>query len=160
MNVASRLLTWLVILSIGVSVAAGGFLGVRTARQASEPTVAQLTIVDPELSSGPPAGAFSSPGGFSGFGSTALRGEVLGSGKLVSVQLEEQEDETASASGTLVIRNGSRELTVRFLSTLRLYRVASIDQLAVAAVVVIRSVDGKVTGLLRVRVDAEENPSP
>ena len=160
MKVASKVLTWFVVLSIGVSVAAGGFLGVRTAQQASEPAVAELTIVDPELFSGPPAGAFSSPGGFSGFGSTALGGEVLGSGELVSVQLEVQEDEAESTRGTLVVRNGSRELTVRFLSTLRLYQIASIDQLAVDDVVVIRSVDGEVTGLLRVPVDAEADPAP
>lgn len=160
MNVASKALTWLVVLSIGLSVAAGGFLGVRTAQQASEPAVAALTIVDPELFSGPPAGSFSSPGGFSGFGDTALRGEVLGSGELVSVELEEREDEAASARGTIVVRNGSRELTVRFLSTLRLYRIASIDQLAIDDVVVIRSADGEVTGLLRVPVDAEAELAP
>jgi hypothetical protein len=122
--------------------------------------VAELTIADPELFSGPPAGAFNSPGGFSGFGSTSLRGQVLGSGELVSVQLEEQEDEAASARGTLIIRNGSRELTVRFLSTLRLYQIASIDQLAADDLVVIRSADGDVTGLLRVPVDAEAEPAP
>lgn len=160
MNVASKALTWLVVLSMGASVIVGGFLGVRTARQASEPAVAELTIVDPELFSGPPAGAFSSLGGFSGFGATALRGEVLGSGELVSLQLEEQEDAAESARGTLVVRNGSRELTVRFLSTLRLYQIASIDQLVADDVVVIRSVDGEVTGLLRVPVDSEAEPTP
>ncbi|MBT5773353.1 MAG: hypothetical protein HOH95_03150 [Dehalococcoidia bacterium] len=160
MNIASRVLTWFVVLSVGAAVVAGGFLGVRTAQHASEPAVAELTIADPELFSGPPAGAFNSPGGFSGFGSTSLRGQVLGSGELVSVQLEEQEDEAASARGTLIIRNGSRELTVRFLSTLRLYQIASIDQLAADDLVVIRSADGDVTGLLRVPVDAEAEPAP
>lgn len=154
MNTTSNVLTWLAVVGIGFAVVAGGFLGVRTARQASEAGVAELVIVDPELLSGPPAGAFTSPGGFSGFGAAALRGEVLGSGALVSVEVED-------GSGTILIRNGSRELTVHFLSTLRLYHLVSVDQLAVGDTVVVRSVDGVATSLLRVPVvDSDDEATP
>ena len=153
MNATSNVVTWLAVVGIGFAVVAGGFLGVRTARQGSEAGVAELVIVDPELFSGPPAGAFTSPGGFSGFGAAALRGEVLGSGALVSVEIED-------GSGTILIRNGSRELAVRFLSTLRLYHLVSVDQLAVGDTVVVRSVDGVATSLLRVPVDADDEATP
>lgn len=148
MNIASSVLTWLAVLSVGLAVVAGGFLGVRTARDASEPAVTELVIVDPELLSGPPVGAFASTGGFSGFGSTALRGEVLGSGELLSIELAETEDE--SVRGTMTIRSGSRELSVRFVSTVRLFRLMSIDELLVGDLVVVRWVDGEPTSVLRV----------
>lgn len=153
MNVASSVFTWLTVISVGLAVVAGGFLGVRTARQASEPGVAELVIQDPQLFAGPPVGAPTSLGGFSGFGSAALRGEVFGSGELVSIELAPAEDEQQSASGTIVIRSGSRELSVRFRSTQRLFQLVGIDQLAVGDTVVIRSLDGAVTSLLRVPAD-------
>ena len=153
MNAASSALTWLAVVSIGLAVVAGGLLGVRTARQASEPAVAELVIVDPELFAGPPTGALTSPGGFSGFGAAALRGEVLGSGELVSVDAQQ-------GSGTVVIRSGSRQLTVRFRSTLRLFQLVSLDELNVGDTVVIRSVDGVATSLLRVPVDYEGEATP
>ena len=153
MNVASSLLTWLAVVAVGIALVAGGFLGVRTARSASQPDTSELVIVDPELFSGPPAGAFTSPGGFSGFGSAALRGEVVGSGELVSVDLAPPQEGQESASGTIVVRSGSRELSVRFSSTLRLFQLVSIDELAVGDTVIIRSVDGAPVSLLRVPVD-------
>jgi hypothetical protein len=151
-NIASSVLTWMAVLSVGLAVVAGGFLGVRTARDRSEPTVAELVIVDPELLSGPPVGAFSSAGGFSGFGSAALGGEVLGSGELVGVELLPTPEGAEGVRGTVTIRNGSRELTVRFLSTLRLFEVVSLDELVVGDAVVVRSLDGEATSVLRVPV--------
>lgn len=155
MNIASSIVTWFIVLSVGLAFVGGGFLGVRIATTASEPTVAELVIVDPELLSGPPVGAFTSVGGFSGFGSSALRGEVLGSGELVSIELAAVEDDDERVRGTIIIRSGSRELSVRFLSTLRLFQLVSIDELAVGDAVVVRSLDGVAISLLRVPVGDE-----
>jgi hypothetical protein len=152
-NTASSALTWFAVVSIGLAVVAGGLLGVHTARQASGPTVAELVIIDPELFAGPPTGALTSPGGFSGFGATSLRGEVLSSGELVSVDAQH-------GNGTMVIRSGSRQLTVHFHSTLRLFQLIRLGELNVGDTVVIRSVDGVATSLLRVPVDYEGGVIP
>lgn len=149
MKSASSVLTWAAVISIGLAAVAGGTLGVRVARDGSAPGVDELVIVDPNLFSGPPGGSYTSPGGFSGFGSVALGGEVLGSGQLLSV-------DTEAGAGTLVISSGSRELTVRFRSTLRLYELVGIDELSAGDTVVVRSVDGTATSILRVPLDAAE----
>jgi len=131
-------------------------LGVQTAQQASKPGVAELEIVDPELFVGPPTGSFTSVGGFSGFGSAALHGSVLGGGALVSVEVVPTEDETSSARGTIVIRSGSRELSVRFLSTVHLFKLVNIEEFTIGDEVVVRSEDGVVTSLLRVPIDGAD----
>ncbi len=157
MKVASSVLTWVAVVSLGVAVVAGGFVGVRTARSGSEPSVDQLVVVDPELLSGPPVGASSSAGGFSGFGSAALGGEVLGSGEVIGIELLEMPEGAEGARGTVTIRNGSRELTVQFLSTLRLFELVSLNELVVGDSVVVRSLDGEATSVLRVPVGDEDD---
>ena len=153
MTVSTHIFTWVVIVAFVVALAAGGVTGLRQARHANEPEVRQLEIVDPQFFAGPPAGTLLSPGGFSGFGAAALRGRVLASGQLSSVSGE-------GDGGSIVVRSGSRDLRVDYLSTLRLYRLTELPALADGDTVVVRVVQGAVSGILRVppEVSADREP--
>ena len=123
-------------------------LGVRLGANASEPGVEELRIGDPALATGAPEHARRSSGGFTGFGSAALAGEVITGGELVSVQSE-------GDGGTLVFRDGGRETSLRYLNGSRLFELIDGAELSAGDTVVLRFDGDTVVGMLRIPADLE-----
>ena len=72
--------------------------------------------------------------------------------RVIGIELQEMPEGAEGARGTVTILSGSRELTVQFLSTLRLFELVSLNELVVGDAVVVRSLDGDATSVLRVPV--------
>lgn len=147
MRTLSRAATAAGLIGFALAIALGAFVGVRAGADASRPEVRELRVTDPELFAGPPAHARSSAGGFTGFGSASLAGEVIAGGELVSV---EAIDAAAGGGGRLVFRDDGRETTVRYLNATRLFELVAGSELNEGDTVVMRIVDGEVQGLLRI----------
>ncbi len=152
MRSLSRAATAIGLLGFGLAIVLGGLLGVRLGADASEPSVQELTIVDPALSASAPEHARRSSGGFTGFGSAALTGEVIAGGVVVSVEPNEEGD-----GGQLVFRDEGRQTTVRYLDGTRLFELVEGAKVAQGDTVVLRFVDNEVVGLLRVPAETDRN---
>lgn len=135
------------LIGIALALALGAFVGVRAGADASKPEVRELRIADPDLFAGPPAHARSSAGGFTGFGSASLAGEVIAGGELVSVDTVDPAD---GGGGLLVFRDTGRETAVRYLDATRLFELVAASELNAGDTVVMRIVDGDVQSLLRI----------
>lgn len=143
----SRAATAFGLLGLVAAMALGATLGLRLASNASEADLQEVLVADPALSDGPPAHAQRSAGGFTGFGLTALSGEVIAGGELVSVERD-------GDGGTLVFRDASRETSIQYLDTSRLFELVAGTELAPGDTVVLRFEGDEVVGLLRIPFDA------
>jgi hypothetical protein len=130
-------------LGIVAAGAGGAYAGSRLADAATRPPHEQVVLLSPALSAGPRAGALTSPGGFTGFGGApALNGDVARTGTVTAVD---------AASGVLTIETPGGEVSVRFTSLARMFRLGQLaGALAEGDVVVVRIEDGETAGLLRV----------
>jgi hypothetical protein len=126
------------VLAIGV---AGFVVGMRLGVTASESGVRELRFVNPNALETTPSTAARSAGGFTGFGGApALTGDVLRSGSLTAINPE-----------GLSVGEPSASLEVAYEDSTRLFRIArAATPLAPGDRVVVRTEDGRVTGVLRV----------
>ena len=147
MTLRSRLRTAAVVAAMLLASVGGGWLGVRLGHAASEPNVERVAVAAPEALAGPPADAVRSPGGFTGFGGApALRGEVQRSG---TVQ--------RSDAGAVVIGTAESNVTVRYTSPERLFRIVPAGSpLKAGDLVQVRVKDGAATSLLRLPANLEQ----
>lgn len=153
MNVG-RILGALTLLSLIAIGGSGALLGVALGERSTEQGVEQLRIIDPLSFDAPPATALRSEGGFTGFGGLpALSGDVFRSGRV-----------SASDEGGLLITAEGTQTMIDFSRPLRLFRIVSTQQVAVGDTVLVRRVDGEVTGVLVLPAtgeqDAEARPTP
>lgn len=148
MRSISRAATALGLLGIALVIVAGAILGLRLGSDASEPSVREVSIDDPALAAAAPANTRRSSGGFTGFGTAALPGEVIAGGELVSV-------ETDDSGGTLVFRDAGRQTAVRYLDSTRLFELVEGAELAPGDTVVLRIDGDQVVGLLRISPELE-----
>jgi len=142
----SRAATAFGLLGLVLAILGGALLGTRLGAAASEPGTNTVHVADPELSAGAPAHARRTAGGFTGFGSAALPGEVIAGGELVSMT----ED---GAGGTLVFRDGGRETSIRYTDSARLFELVAGGELAVGDTVVLQFDGDAVIGVLRIPFD-------
>lgn len=141
MSASPAVVRWAVSLAL-LGVAAGGFaVGMRLGATASDPGVEELRLVSPSALETTPESAARSAGGFTGFGGApALTGDVLGSGVLGT-----------SEPGSLRIEQSARSLEVAYQAGTRLFRITPASTpLGAGDRVVVRTEDGRVTGVLRV----------
>lgn len=145
MNVG-RILGALTLLSLIAIGGGGAALGVALGERATEQGVEQLRIVDPLSFDATPATALRSEGGFTGFGGLpALSGDVFRSGRVAE----------SSEGGLLITGEGTRTL-IDFSRPLRLFRIVSTPQVVVGDTVLVRRVDGEVTGVLVLPASGED----
>lgn len=137
MNVG-RIVGALTLLSLIAIGGGGALLGVALGERATEQGVQQLRIIDPLSFDAPPTTALRSAGGFTGFGGLpALSGDVFRSGRV-----------SGSDEGGLLITAEGMQIVIEFSRPLRLFRIVSTPQVAVGDTVLVRRVDGEVTGVL------------
>ena len=149
MNLGGRLRDAGIVLGILAAGLGGGYLGVRVADEVTEPGVQRVVVEDPALSRAEPASALRSAGGFTGFGGGAgLGGLVVRTG---AIEARADDDAQFVISGS-----GSRS-TIRYSASPSLFRIAPlVGTLQPGEVVVVRTEDGVVTGVLRVPADLHE----
>ncbi|MBM3139294.1 MAG: hypothetical protein FJZ92_03530 [Chloroflexi bacterium] len=145
----NRLALAAVALSVFAAGAAGAFVGARLADAATRPADQHFVIRSPDLAAGPVPGALRSAGGFTGFGGApALTGEVMRAGEIASVDPRQQQ---------LVIGAPGSEVTIRYASTARLFRLRPLTgALAPGDVVIVRFQGDAPVGVLRVPADLEQ----
>ncbi len=137
MNVG-RIVGALTLLSLIAIGGGGALLGVTLGERATQQGVQQLRIIDPLSFDATPATALRSAGGFTGFGGLpALSGDVFRSGRV-----------SGNDEGGLLITAEGMQIVVEFSRPLRLFRIVSTPQVAVGDTVLVRRVDGEVTGVL------------
>ena len=137
MNVG-RIVGALTLLSLIAIGGGGALLGVALGERTTEQGVQQLRIIDPLSFDAPPATALRSAGGFTGFGGLpALSGDVFRSGRV-----------SGSDEGGLLITAEGMQIVIEFSRPLRLFRIVSTPRVAVGDTVLVRRVDGEVTGVL------------
>lgn len=144
-------LTLLSLIAIGGS---GALLGVALGERSTQQGVQHVRIIDPLSFDAPPATALRSQGGFTGFGGLpALSGDVFRSGRV-----------SGSSEGELLITAEGMQTVIDFSSPLRLFRIISTEQVAVGDTVLVRRVDGEVTGVLVLPAtgvrEAKATPTP
>ena len=148
-RVRGLLVTMLLLAALG-----GGItLGARIGDRVTAPGTRVVAITDPALANPTPQWALRSAGGFTGFGGPpALAGDVFRSGALAA--------DGDGDSGELLVEGPSATTTVRYEGSSRLFRIEpATDALAAGDVVVVRTVDGTVRGILRVRIAQQSSPS-
>ncbi|MPZ99081.1 MAG: hypothetical protein GEU80_07025 [Dehalococcoidia bacterium] len=149
MNIGGRLRDAGIVLGIVAAGVGGGYLGVRVADEVTEPGVQQVSIEDPALSRAEPATALRSAGGFTGFGGGAgLGGLVVRTGAIEARDGDE---------ARFVVSGSGSTSTVSYGANPSLFRIAPLEgALQPGDVVVVRTQDGVVTGVLRVPTDLHE----
>lgn len=144
MNVG-RIIGALTLLSLIAIGGGGALLGVALGERATEQGVQQLRIIDPLSFDATPATALRSAGGFTGFGGLpALSGDVFRSGRV------SRSDE----DGLLITAEGM-QIVIEFSRPLRLFRIVSTPRVVVGDTVLVRHVDGEITGVLVLPVTGE-----
>lgn len=129
-----------------VALAGGGFVaGAAAGRAMSEPGEVRLVFSDPTQMDTTPGLAQRSAGGFTGFGgSPALPGDVLRTGVVGDVD-----------DGSFTVDAAGASIVVSYGEPQRLFRIeAATTPLVQGDVVLVRFVDGTVTGVLRVLLPA------
>lgn len=144
MSVSPRVSAVLLLLLLTAAAGGGAYLGAGFARKITEPGTEQVLLADPRSLVDAPAWATRSAGGFTGFGDVpALRGVVLGSGTIV-----------ASDDGSLTVEAPGARTIVEYTEPLRLFRIRPAAALpSTGDTVLVRLVDGVVTGVLRLEID-------
>ena len=129
-----------------IALAGGGFVaGAAAGRALSEPSQVSLVFSDPTQMDTTPEQAQRSGGGFTGFGgSPALAGDVLRSGVVGGVD-----------DGSFTVDAAGASIVVSYSEPRRLFRIEpATTPLVEGDAVVVRLVDGAVTGVLRVLLPA------
>lgn len=129
-----------------VALAGGGFVaGAAAGRAVSEPGELRLVFSDPTQMDTTPGVAQRSGGGFTGFGgSPALPGDVLRTGVVGGVD-----------DGSFTVDAAGASIVVSYGEPQRLFRIErATTPLVEGDVVLVRLVDGAVTGVLRVLLPA------
>lgn len=134
----------LILVTLICSVSIGTIVGTHLGRTHStiEPTT--LTLVDPNNFAGPPHQAILSAGGFTGFGSLGIPGEVIASGTLI---VSEQDE---NGGGTLVFREGGRETSIHYRDRSKIRRIVTGANLFEGATVLLHLDEGITVGMLHV----------
>ncbi len=129
-----------------LALAGGGFVaGAAAGRAVSEPGEVRLVFSDPTQMDTTPDVAQRSGGGFTGFGgSPALAGDVLRAGVVGGIE-----------DGSFTVDAAGASILVSFSESQRLFRIEpATTPLVEGDVVLVRLVDGTVTGVLRVLLPA------
>ena len=145
MKLPTRAAAPLLVLAL-VTLAGGGFVaGAAAGRAASEPGELRLEFSDPTQMDTSPGVAQRSGGGFTGFGgSPVLAGDVLRSGVVGGVE-----------DGSFTIDAAGATILVSYGEPQRLFRIElATTPLVEGDTVLVRLVDGAVTGVLRVLLPA------
>ena len=149
MSLASRARGPLAVVLLLAIAAGGASLGIKLAERATAPGTVELVFIDPRQLTGAPDFALRSAGGFTGFGGTpALGGDVLRIGVV-----------SESEQGRLVIEGPGSLATVTYSSPDRLFAIGlAVEPLLVGDLVLVRLVDDRVAGILRVVPRPEPEP--
>lgn len=141
---AAAVLLFVLLGGVGVGSA---LLGSRLAADMTEPNTRMVAIDDPAGSARIPDWAGRSEGGFTGFGGLpALPGVIFRSGVIA-----EHEE------GVIIVDSDDARTTINYRSPIRLFRIRpAAEPLAAGDVVVVRLVDGRTAGVLRLLVEIEE----
>jgi hypothetical protein len=137
-----------VVLGVVAAGAGGAVAGSRLAQATTRPAHEQVFVYAPELSAGARAGALTSRGGFTGFGGApALKGDVTRTLAITAVD---------TGTGRLMLADAGSDVTIRFTSRERLFRLEPLDgSLQAGDVVVVRIEQGRVAGIMRVPPDLD-----
>lgn len=143
MSLSTRAAGVMVFVLLAALAGAGAFLGSAVASNLTEPGERVVVLEDPRGFAQTPAWAKRSAGGFTGFGGLpALPGVVLHSGTI-----------SESSDGSLLVDAPHVRTTVDFAEPLRLFRIRPAQSpLAPGDVVLVRTVDGTITGVLRLLI--------
>lgn len=136
-------LTFILLTAVG---AGSAVIGSRLAADMTEQGTTVVTVDDPVGSDRPPDWAGRSEAGFTGFGGLpALPGVIFRSGVI------SRHDE-----GVITLASDASRTTVRYQEPLRLFSIRpAVEPPAVGDSVVVRLVDGRAAGVLRLLVDVE-----
>jgi hypothetical protein len=131
---------------LAAAIVAGAYLGSSVAADATAPGLNRVQLQDPAQFTDVPAWAGRSDAGFTGFGGLpALPGLVFRSGVV-----------GALGEGVLVIDSADAQTTIDYTDPLRLFQIrTATSPLAVGDSVLVRVVDGKAVGFLRLLVNIE-----
>ena len=132
---------------LAATVAGGIYLGSSVAADVTAPGLQRVLLEDPAQFTDIPPWAARSDAGFTGFGGLpALPGAVFRSGVI-----------EAHEEGTLTVGSATAQTTVDYTQPLRFFLIRAAESpLAVGDAVVVRLVDGKAAGFLRLLVNIEE----
>jgi hypothetical protein len=142
-NTVVTVLTLILLAAVG---AGSALIGSRLAADATEQGTTVVTVDDPSGSDQPPAWAGRSDAGFTGFGGLpALPGVLFRSG-VISMHKE----------GVITVASDATRTTVNYREPVRLFSIRpAAEPLAVGDTVVVRLVDSRAAGVLRLLVDVE-----
>ena len=144
---SSRVSAVLALIAITAAAVGGAYAGSTIAGGVTEQGVTNVVVQNPSQYEQIPEWAGRSEAGFTGFGGLpALPGRVFRTGVVAT-----------NEDGELTVESSSATTTVSYRNPKRLYQIALADTpLIVGDVALVRLVNGRTTGVLRLLIEAEK----